>query len=232
MDAREIGEALREPFPLSSLGWKPQSVKGNRALAVAYIDARDVMQRLDDVVGVENWQDDYTVLGDGQVMCKLSVRINGQWVAKCDVGGESEQPDKGDREKDAFSDALKRAAVKFGIGRYLYAMPSQWCDYDPAKKQFTQTPAVAPQFLPQRKAAPPKQSEPPKSSPEDAARAMFRAAKTFDELAAAWKALPKAVQVKVEADKDRRKAELAAADADLPDYSERGDAQPAGSAAK
>jgi hypothetical protein len=40
-----------------------------------------------------------------------------------DVGGPSEQPDEGDRVKAAFSDALKRAAVKFGIGRYLYRLP-------------------------------------------------------------------------------------------------------------
>jgi hypothetical protein len=144
----ELAKRLRDFFPADALGWKPQMVKNNRALAICYIDARDVMDRLDEVVGVENWQDEYTLIGDGQVMCKLSVRFGDAWVTKCDVGGESEQPDKGDREKAAFSDALKRAAVKFGIGRYLYSMPAQWCDYDPVKREFVQTPKVPAQFLP------------------------------------------------------------------------------------
>jgi hypothetical protein len=177
---KTIGEKLRDFFPAAALRWKPQSVTkdGKRALAVAYIVARDVMQRLDDAVGVENWQDDYVLLDGGQVMCKLSVRFGDAWVTKCDVGGESEQPDKGDREKAAFSDALKRAAVKWGIGRYLYSMPAQWCDYDPVKKQFVGTPTVPPQFLPgrtapQQKAEPgtqQKSGEPVKDNPQLRAR--------------------------------------------------------------
>ena len=143
-----VGEALRAPFPAAAIGWKPQSVKGNRALAVPYIDARDVMDRLDEVLGCENWSDDFTPLGDGQVMCRLSIRVGEAWVTKSDVGAESEQPDKGDREKAAFSDALKRAAVKFGIGRYLYSLPAQWCDYDAQKKQFVGTPRLPEQALP------------------------------------------------------------------------------------
>src|SRR5207248_3090638 len=54
-----------------------------------------------------------------------------------------EQPDGGDRLKAAFSDALKRTAVKLGIGRYLYRLPQQWVDYDPAKKQFAMPPRLA-----------------------------------------------------------------------------------------
>src|SRR5262249_14174357 len=59
-----------------------------------------------------------------------------------DVGGQSEQPDGGDRLKAAFSDALKRAAVKFGIGRYLYRLPSQWVDYDDKKRRFVRQPQL------------------------------------------------------------------------------------------
>jgi hypothetical protein len=54
---------------------------------------------------------------------------------KEDVGGQSEQPDEGDRRKAAFSDALKRAAVKFGIGRYLYRQKPQWVDWDPLREK-------------------------------------------------------------------------------------------------
>jgi Rad52/22 family double-strand break repair protein len=133
---------LAAPFPADEVQFKPQVVKGNRALAIAYIDARAVMDRLDTVVGVHNWQDRYQLLPDNAVQCRLRVRIHGEWVAKADVGSPSDQPDGGDRLKAAFSDALKRAAVKFGIGRYLYALPPSWTDYDPTKRQFTSMPRL------------------------------------------------------------------------------------------
>ena len=75
-------------------------------------------------------------------MCRLRLRIGERWITKSDVGGPSEQPDGGDRLKAAFSDALKRAAVKFGIGRYLYRLPQQWADYDSQKRQFTTPPRL------------------------------------------------------------------------------------------
>jgi hypothetical protein len=51
------------------------------------------------------------------------------------VAGPSDQKDAGDKRKAAFSDALKRAAVKFGIGRYLYNLPGVWCDYTPKSRK-------------------------------------------------------------------------------------------------
>ncbi len=53
MEAKELAAALAAPFPVDRVSWKPQAVSRDkkRALAVAYIDARDVAQRLDDVVG-------------------------------------------------------------------------------------------------------------------------------------------------------------------------------------
>lgn len=144
VDERLAGEAFAEPFEPGEVKWKPQSVKGNRAMAMCYIDARLVMDRLDEVVGGTNWQDAYEVLNDGSVVCRLAVRMHrgGEWVTKTDVGSTSEQPDGGDRLKAAFSDALKRAAVKFGIGRYLYRLKSEWVDYDPQKKQLLQKPEL------------------------------------------------------------------------------------------
>src|SRR5581483_208283 len=120
----------------------------NRALALGYVDARVIQDRLDEVLGVEGWQDEYECLPDGSVICRLRLRIGDAWVTKMDVGGPSEQPDGGDRMKAAFSDALKRAAVKFGVGRYLYRLPSQWVDYDPVKRQFRGTPNLPGQALP------------------------------------------------------------------------------------
>jgi hypothetical protein len=112
-----IKRALAEPFEPGEVKWKPQTVSGNRALAVAFVDARVIQDRLDEVLGVEGWSDDYECLPDGSVVCRLRLRLGEEWVTKVDVGGPSEQQDSGDRMKAAFSDSLKRAAVKFGVGR-------------------------------------------------------------------------------------------------------------------
>ena len=141
-DIEAIAAALSAPFDLSEVQFKPAVVTGNRALALAYVDARSIQDRLDDVLGIDGWHDSYRVLPDGSVMCRLRLKIGEQWITKVDVGGQSEQPDGGDRTKAAFSDALKRAAVKFGIGRYLYRLPSQWCDYDPHKREFIKPPTL------------------------------------------------------------------------------------------
>lgn len=148
-----ITEALAAPFELREVKWKPQAVKGNSALAVAYVDVRVIQDRLDDVLGVAGWQDEYQLLPDLSVMCKLRLKIGKRWITKMDVGSPSEQPDGGDRLKAAFSDALKRAAVKFGIARYLYRLPLQWADYDSVKKKFVQTPKLPAFAIP--KVAPP-----------------------------------------------------------------------------
>ncbi|VTS04240.1 Rad52/Rad22 family DNA repair protein [Tuwongella immobilis] len=142
VDVSHITRALAQPFELSEVKFKPQTVKNNRALALAYIDARVIQDRLDEVLGVENWQDDYQLLPDGSVLCRLRLKLGPRWITKMDVGSPSEQSDSGDRLKAAFSDALKRAAVKFGIGRYLYRLPALWCDYDPVKKTFTNLPKL------------------------------------------------------------------------------------------
>ncbi len=143
-----LTQALAAPFDASEVRFKPAVVSGNRALALAYVDARVIQDRLDDVLGVDGWQDNYECLPDGSVVCRLQLRLGDDWITKVDVGGPSEQPDGGDRMKAAFSDALKRAAVKFGIGRYLYRLPSQWLDYDAQRRQFARTPTLPAWALP------------------------------------------------------------------------------------
>src|SRR5215471_13734822 len=93
-EARKIRKRLSDYFPINAVEWKPQSVQGNRALAIAYIDARAVMKRLDDVLGVDGWEGSFEVLADGCVVCTLRCRILGQWITKQDVGGESDQKDE------------------------------------------------------------------------------------------------------------------------------------------
>jgi hypothetical protein len=146
-----LTRALAEPFEPSEVKFKPAVVSGSRAMALAYVDARVIQDRLDEVLGVEGWSDDYECLPDGSVVCRLRLRLGEEWVTKVDVGGPSEQQDGGDRMKAAFSDALKRAAVKFGVGRYLYRLPAQWVDYDPHKRQFVRPPALPAFALPKKK---------------------------------------------------------------------------------
>ena len=162
--------ALAAPFEPRDVKYKPQMVKNNRCLAMAYIDARLIQDRLDEVLGVENWEDAYKILPDGSVMCRLRCKLGDRWITKTDVGSPSEQPDVGDRLKAAFSDALKRAAVKFGIGRYLYRLPAQWVDYDPVKKQIAQVPQMPAFGIPKSKTPPaPKPAPPAATQPKQEA---------------------------------------------------------------
>src|SRR5215468_3518622 len=103
---QDLARLLAEPFDPAEVEWKPQSISGSRALAVCYVDARAVMDRLDAVLGVGNWQTAYREGPDG-VVCRLQARgPSGEWFSHEDVGGFSDQPDRGDRLKAAYSDAL------------------------------------------------------------------------------------------------------------------------------
>lgn len=141
-----VTDGLLAAFSAADIHFKPQAISQDktRAMAVPYIDARAVMDRLDAVLGIDCWKDAYDFLPDGSVRCTLSIRLDSEseWVQREDVGSQSEQPDGGDRVKAAVSDALKRAAVKFGIGRYLYQAKPQWVSYDPQKRQFTSAPIL------------------------------------------------------------------------------------------
>lgn len=123
MPTTEDLKLLFAEFPREAISWRAQSVTkaGDKALALAYIDARDVMDRLDDVCGSENWQDRYEFHGT-RTICYLSIRVDGEWITKADGAGDSDV----EAEKGAISDALKRAAVKWGVGRYLYHIVSPW----------------------------------------------------------------------------------------------------------
>jgi len=111
--------------------WRVQSFSKNKPLCscVAYIDARDVMDMLDKVVGAENWQDKYEVINK-QLFCSLGIAVNGEWVWKQDTGTESQT----EKEKGQVSDAFKRAAVKWGVGRFLYNLTIRYIDTNEVKK--------------------------------------------------------------------------------------------------
>lgn len=118
----EIWEKLKEPFAPDRVSWRVGATSDDKGLALAYIDARDVMERLDEVCGPGGWQDSYTETAKGRVLCTIRIRIGDEWIAKSDGAGNTDV----EADKGGISDAFKRAAVKWGIGRYLYDVDSPW----------------------------------------------------------------------------------------------------------
>lgn len=126
----DIAVRLKEPFPPNLLHWRVGATTQtkDKGIALAYLNARDVMKRLDDVVGMENWQCKYPYAG----CCELSVRIDGDWITKTNFAGETQV----EGEKGQASDAFKRAAVLFGVGRYLYYLENIWCPIKPQGRSY------------------------------------------------------------------------------------------------
>lgn len=116
---------LAAPFPPEKVSWRigQKTKDGKRAMALAYIDARDVMERLDEVCGVEGWQAAYPH-ANGKTVCSIGIKFGDEWVWKANGAGDTDI----EAEKGALSDAFKRAAVMWGIGRYLYDVEALWVE--------------------------------------------------------------------------------------------------------
>jgi hypothetical protein len=150
---------LKKPFLKDDVKYRIQSMTRDNtsALVLAYVSSRAIQDRLDGVVGPENWYDsyeewhipavdippgtaqaggvDYSGNSDAKqaaaliqehyqtgVKCRLAVKVNGEWLIKEGVSQNSDiQPLKGGE-----SGSFKRAAIKLGIGRYLYNLPNLW----------------------------------------------------------------------------------------------------------
>ena len=134
-------ERLKDPVPGQFVNWRVQkTIKGDTvALVVPYIDARAVMDRLDEVVGPTNWSDRYEETAKGFVGT-LRIRVDGEWVEKSDGADLSNF----EATKGGVSDAFKRAGVKWGIGRYLYDLNAQWvkCEKKGKSVKLKETPTL------------------------------------------------------------------------------------------
>jgi hypothetical protein len=130
MNASELRAALAAPFPKEAIEWRISHTDKaeTKAMVLAYLTARAVMDRLDDVLGVDGWSSTLTRI-EGGFVCELGLLINGIWIKRSDVAQESDI----EGLKGAASGALKRAAVSFGIGRYLYDVPDTWVDLHKTK---------------------------------------------------------------------------------------------------
>ncbi len=138
---QRIMRELAQPFKMTSLEWRVQQVGVTNGKAwarvLAYVTSRDMQQRLDDVVGVFGWRNEFTSLpnsiGDG-ALCGISLKFDGEWITKWN-GAENTQIEA---IKGGLSGAEKRAAVEWGIGRYLYDVEAMYaeCVIDEVYKKF------------------------------------------------------------------------------------------------
>ena len=137
---------LKEPFPEADIEWRPQrsGVKKNGdpyAMTLAYVTNRAVMDRLDDVVGAANWKNEFKASPNGGIICKLSIKVDDEWVTKED-GAENT---KVEAVKGGLSGSMKRAT--FGnfhqYGKNSIKINNSWHKYD--------NPTLPSEFLPTKK---------------------------------------------------------------------------------
>lgn len=125
--AQDLFDALCAPFPVDFIEWRVGTTNKKwrkegeplRGIPLCYIDARTVMDRLDSICGPDGWQCNYTAGVNSSIVCNLGIRMpDGAWLWKADGAGATDM----EGDKGMLSDALKRAAVRWGVGRYLYEL--------------------------------------------------------------------------------------------------------------
>lgn len=138
----EIIKKLKAKFNEDELEFRVGATNTDKTmgLALAYVQARAIQNRLDEILGFENWKVSYREIKDG-FLCTLSIRINNEWIEKEDGASVTDF----ESVKGGISNAFKRVASSgFGIGRYLYDTKKCWY---PIKKHgnsyvFAETPKL------------------------------------------------------------------------------------------
>ncbi len=125
-------EQLKEPFAPEHIEWRiqqsgkqPNKQTGevkHWALVLAYVTNRAIMDRLDEVFGIDGWRNEYTEAPDGGILCGISVLFANDWVTKWDGADKTAI----EATKGGLSNAMKRSAVQWGIGRYLYDLEANF----------------------------------------------------------------------------------------------------------
>jgi len=152
----EEWQMLKRPFAAEDVHFRvgQKTKDGNKATALAYIKADAITDRLDEVLSPGGWQVRYSTNAvpakdDNGVdlwgtKCFLSIKDGGEWITKEDVG----TPGGFEAIKSSNSDALKRAAACWGIGRYLKAYRPVWCPIDQYGNFTGSGPRLPPELLP------------------------------------------------------------------------------------
>ena len=106
--------------PGSTFDWAEKKY----ARMLAYVDARYIQDKLDEIVGIGNWSNQFHRDEKGILYCTITIKFiredgSVDSVSKTDVGTESNV----EQQKGEVSDSFKRCAVHFGLARDLYNLP-------------------------------------------------------------------------------------------------------------
>jgi len=120
MKPSELHALLSAPFDPADIEWRIQRADAKAAKpwaqVLAYVTNRAIQDRLDNVIGPNKWRNEFTNAPDGGVMCGIGIKFGDEWVTKYDAAENTAI----EAVKGGMSNAMKRAAVQWGIGRYLY----------------------------------------------------------------------------------------------------------------
>ena len=120
-----LTQQLKEPFDYFDIEWRVQQAGKTKtgklwAIIIPYITNRAIQERLDEVCKVEGWKNEFTYPTEKSVICGISIKLDDGWLTKWDGSEETDI----EAVKGGLSSAMKRAAVQWGIGRYLYKLDS------------------------------------------------------------------------------------------------------------
>lgn len=121
-------EQLQKPFPPEDIEWRVQQSGYDKngkawAMIMPYVTNRAIQDRLDEVFGVMGWSNQLTPVGDS-FLCGITVTNENGTVTKWDGADQTDV----ESFKGGISNAMKRAGVQFGIGRYLYKLDTCFAD--------------------------------------------------------------------------------------------------------
>ena len=133
----ELRQALAAPFSNGDIEWRVSATTQDKTkgLAVPHVTNRAIQNRLDGTVGIDGWQNEFKPWKDGKAqLCGISIYFQqqNQWLTKWDGADDSDI----ESVKGGLSDSMKRAAVEWGIGRYLYGMTQVWVSIEQRGKGF------------------------------------------------------------------------------------------------
>lgn len=132
MNEQEMMREFQKPFAANEVEWRVQrcGVSNGKpwAFVLCYLTNRAIQNRLDEVAGLANWRNEFTKWGEKSTLCGISIRIGGEWITKYDGASETDI----EAVKGGFSDSMKRAAVQWGMGRYLYNLTENFaiCSFE------------------------------------------------------------------------------------------------------
>lgn len=123
---------LSAPFPAEDIEWRVSRAglgkSGIYCAVLAYITARAIQSRLDNVCGPANWRIEepriLTINGKSAFAVGISLFVRDEWIMKWDVA----EPTNVEPAKGGFSGAMKRAGAQWGIGRYLYYLDEMFAE--------------------------------------------------------------------------------------------------------